>query len=105
MKNIAILLSILMMTMSFTPCSDGHSEDHEEGIALEINHNHSQDSDDSCPVTCACTCCGTAITFEEIKLFELKISTKVVEKTKIEYSSIYYFNYLSEFWHPPQKIS
>ena len=69
---------------------------------ISVNHNHQEDSDDSCPVTCICNCCGMSIIYEPLATFNLvdfyKISTEVFSS----YQSIYRFDFHSNIWQPPQ---
>jgi len=105
MKGITILLSFLMLSLSLKPCSDGVNEDHDSDYAIETNHDHSDDTDDSCPAICVCNCCGIAITYQAIQYFEILPFTKISTETKDDYTSLYAFDYLSSIWQPPRLIS
>ena len=91
--------------LSAIPCSDGQNMEDQHQDEISVNHNHQEDSDDSCPVTCVCNCCGMAITYETIKAYNLieyhKISTELIST----YQPIYRFNFLSNIWQPPRVIS
>ncbi|NNF85102.1 MAG: hypothetical protein HKM26_01020 [Winogradskyella sp.] len=105
MKFLAHILAITILTLSVLPCSDGQNIEDQQLEEISVEHNHQEDSDDSCPVTCICNCCGISITYEPLATFDLldynKISTAVITS----YRSIYRFNFLSNIWHPPQVIS
>ena len=68
-------------------------------------HNHQNDSDDTCPITCICNCCGIAITYQPIQTFELGINNQISTEILSVYQSIYRFNFHSNIWQPPQLIS
>ena len=105
MKFITIILSLLILVLSIKPCSDeNNAEDlHQDGISAE--HNHQNDGDDACPITCVCNCCGMAITYLLIKTFNLKFNEKISTKVFSNYQSNYRFDFLSNIWQPPQLIS
>jgi hypothetical protein len=88
--------------LSAKPCSDGQNREDQYKDDISVNHNHQEDSDDSCPVTCICNCCGMSITYEPLATFNLvdfyKISTEVFSS----YQSIYRFDFHSNIWQPPQ---
>ncbi len=92
-----------MLFLSAKPCSDGNNSEDYYKDEISVNHNHQEDSDDSCPATCICNCCGTSITYEPIKIDIgiLEISTVVFST----YRSNYRFDFLSGIWQPPQLIS
>ena len=56
MKLITIILSLLILTLSMKPCSDGNNAEDLHKDEISENHNHKNDSDDSCPVSCICDC-------------------------------------------------
>ncbi len=94
-----------MLFLSILPCSDGQNiEDHYQD-EMSVNHNHQEDSDDSCSVACICNCCGIAITYETLVsydfILQLTISTELISS----YQSHYRFDVHSNIWQPPQVIS
>ncbi|WP_411767820.1 DUF6660 family protein [Winogradskyella sp. A3E31] len=105
MKFTTVILSLIILILSAKPCSDGQNLEDEHEDKVSINHNHQEDSDDSCPVTCICNCCGMSITYEPLATFNLidfcKISTAVISS----YQSTYRFDFHSNIWQPPQVIS
>ena len=105
MKFITIILSLIILVLSIKPCSDGNNAEdlHQDEIAAE--HNHQNDSDDTCPITCICNCCGMAITYHPLQTFELCINNQISTEIQSVYQSIYRFNYHSNIWQPPQLIS
>ena len=106
MKFVTIILSLIILLLSAKPCSDGQNiEDQQHQDEISTNHNHQEDSDDSCPVTCFCNCCGMTITYEPIKTFDLKLNIEISTDLISTYQPIYGFNFLSNIWHPPQVIS
>jgi|TARA_B110000093_G_scaffold169938_1_gene198383 hypothetical protein len=105
MKFITIILSLIILVLSIKPCSDGNNAEdlHKDEISAE--HNHQNDSDDTCPITCICNCCGIAITYQPIQTFELGINNPISTEIISVYQSIYRFDYHSNIWQPPQLIS
>ena len=105
MKFLCYILAITIFSLSATPCSDGQNIEDQHQEELSIDHNHQEDSGDSCPVTCICNCCGMSITYEPLTTFDLidyyKISTKIFSS----YQSIYRFDFHSNIWQPPQVTS
>ena len=105
MKFVTIILSLIILLLSAKPCSDGQNIEDQHQDEISVNHNHQEDSDDSCPVTCICNCCGMSITYEPIKSFDLKLNIEISSELISIYQPIYRFNFLSNIWQPPQVIS
>ena len=105
MKFVTIILSLIILLLSTKPCSDGQNIEDQHQDDISVNHNHQEDSDDSCPVTCICNCCGMTITYEPIKTFDLKLNIEISTELISTYQPIYRFNFLSNIWQPPQVIS
>ncbi|WP_299103548.1 DUF6660 family protein [uncultured Winogradskyella sp.] len=105
MKFVTIILSLLILALSITPCSDGNNYEDQHQDEISANNNHQEDSDDSCPVTCVCDCCGIAITYQLLQTFELSINNSISTEIIPVYQSIYRFDYHSNIWQPPQLIS
>ena len=105
MKFVTIILSLIILLLSAKPCSDGQNIEDQHQDEISVNHNHQEDSDDSCLVTCICNCCGMSITYEPIKTFNLKLNIEISSELISTYQPIYRFNFLSNIWQPPQVIS
>ncbi|MEX0314953.1 MAG: DUF6660 family protein [Allomuricauda sp.] len=105
MKNIAVILSLFFVFLSVKPCSDGTNSEDLHRSEINSNHNHQEDSDDSCPVTCACDCCGMSIPYEPLKVYGLTNCKSISTESISTYQPIYRFNFLSNIWQPPQVIS
>tara|TARA_R110002050_G_scaffold74772_4_gene160133 strand:- start:33613 stop:33930 length:318 start_codon:yes stop_codon:yes gene_type:complete len=105
MKGITIILSLIILTLSITPCSDGNNAEDKHLDEIGVNHDHQSDSDDSCPITCSCNCCGMTITYEPIQIFKLEFITKISTTLFSSYKSNYRFDFQSNIWQPPQLIS
>ena len=105
MKFVTIILSLIILFLSAKPCSDGQNKEDQHQDEISVNHNHQEDSDDSCPVTCICNCCGMSITYKPIKTFNLKLNIEISSELISTYQPIYRFNFLSNIWQPPQVIS
>lgn len=105
MKLIAIILSLLILTLSIKPCSDRNNAEDEHKKEMIAEQNHQNDSDDTCSITCICNCCGIAITHQPIQTFELGIDNAISTEILSIYQSIYRFDYHCNIWQPPQLIS
>ena len=102
MKFATIILSLIVLFLSVKPCSDGQNLEDQNPEEISASHNHQEDSDDSCPVTCICNCCGMSITYEPFGTFNLIIDAKISTELFSSYQSIYRFDFHSNIWQPPQ---
>jgi hypothetical protein len=105
MKGITIIVSLIILVLSIKPCSDGNNAEDQHQDEISIDHNHQDDSDDSCPITCLCNCCGMTITYQPVIIFNLDFIPKISTTVFSTYQSIYRFDYQSNIWQPPQLIS
>lgn len=105
MRFLSVILAITIFVLSAKPCSDGSNTEDQYQDEISVNHNHQEDSDDSCPVTCICSCCGMSITYEPLATFEFKEYHKISTELISTYQSNYRFDFLSNIWQPPQVIS
>ncbi|WP_415376382.1 DUF6660 family protein [Patiriisocius sp. Uisw_017] len=105
MKPTAFILSLIILLLSLTPCSDGFNEADEHKDALSANHDHQQDADDSCPITCVCNCCGVSIIYQPIVQYSLNTRHEIPTLASSRYQSNYRFDFNNSIWQPPQIIS
>ena len=105
MKFITIILSLIILALSITPCSDGNNTEDKHQDEISAEHNHQNDSDDSCPITCACNCCGMTISYQPLQAYTLGLKNQISTEIISVYQSIYRFDYHSNIWQPPQLIS
>lgn len=105
MKEVTIILSLLILFLSLNLCSDGNIIEDQHSDQISINHNHQQDSDDSCPITCICNCCGISITDQPLATFDINLHSRIPTLLFSIYQSNYRFNFYSCIWQPPQLIS
>ncbi len=91
--------------MTAAPCSDGQNSEDLQQEELSVDHNHQEDNDDSCPITCICNCCGMTIAYEPLATFELNFYYNISTQLIATYQSIYRFDFYSNIWQPPQIIS
>ena len=105
MKFMTIILSLLILILSLKPCSDGQNIEDQYKDEISANHNHQEDSDDSCPVTCICNCCGMTITYEPVLIFDLKLNIDISTIEFSSYQSNYLFDFHSNIWQPLQMIN
>lgn len=105
LKFTTIILSLLILLLSAKPCSDGKNLEDQHQDEISMNHNHQEDSDDSCPLTCICNCCGMSITYKSLATFELLTFNRISTKLVSTYQSNYRFDFQSNIWQPPKVIS
>ncbi|WP_338081525.1 DUF6660 family protein [Aestuariivivens sediminis] len=105
MKGIAIILSLIVLVLTIIPCSDGNNTEDQYRDEISTNHNHQNDSDDTCALTCICNCCGTVITYQPLATFNLGLKNQILREMVSVHISIYRFNFQYNIWQPPQLIS
>lgn len=105
MKFLTLILSFTILFLSLEPCSDGQNIEDQHQDEISVNHNHQDDSGDSCPATCICSCCGMSITYLSIELYDLNYSEKISTEIASLYQSNYRFDFHSSIWQPPKMIS
>ena len=105
MKFLTIILSLTILFLSTKPCSDGQNAEDQHQDEISANHNHQEDSDDSCPVTCICNCCGMSITYEPLATLNITLYSQISTQLISSYQSNYRFDFHSNIWQPPQVIS
>jgi hypothetical protein len=104
MKVTTIILSLIILALSTIPCSDGENSEDQYQDTISANHNHQNDTDDSCPMTCICNCCGMAITYEPLADYNFNLRIKISTELVSTYQTNYRFDYRSNIWQPPQLI-
>ncbi|VXB83261.1 conserved hypothetical protein [Maribacter litoralis] len=102
MKSLSFILAVLMLTLTAKPCSDGQNFEDQQQEELSLDHNHQDDNDDSCPITCICSCCGMSIAYEPLTPFEFTFHSSISTLLTTNYQSIYRFDFHSNIWQPPQ---
>lgn len=105
MKVITMILSLVIFVLSIKPCSEENNTEDKHQDEISINHNHLNECDDSCPITCVCNCCGMSIAYLFIENFNLELDIKIPTLDFSSYQSNYYFDYHFNIWQPPQFIS
>lgn len=105
MKFLSTILAFIIFALTAKPCSDGQNFEDQHGEALSVEHNHQEDTDDSCPITCICNCCGMSITYVPLATFELIVYNKISTDLITTYQPIYRFDFQSNIWQPPKVIS
>lgn len=94
-----------MLTLTSVPCSDGQNAEDLQQEELTVDHNHQEDDNDSCPITCICNCCGMTIAYESLATFEFNFYYNISTQLIVTYQAIYRFDFHSNIWQPPQIIS
>ncbi|MFD2727361.1 DUF6660 family protein [Hyunsoonleella rubra] len=105
MKSLSLILAITIFALSAMPCSDGQNLEDEQHEEISVQHNHQEDTDDSCPVTCICNCCGMSITYEPLVSYDFILQLTISTELIFTYQPIYRFDLHSNIWQPPQVIS
>ncbi|SEK51422.1 hypothetical protein SAMN04487910_0701 [Aquimarina amphilecti] len=106
MRFLTATLSVFLLFMSIMPCSDSFNLEHQDELSItDKQHDHSNDTDDSCASLCICACCGLTITYELIKPFDIEINSMIISNDDFTNQPKYTFFYLPNIWQPPQFIS
>ncbi len=105
MKAVTFILSLIILFLSLQPCSDGNNTEDQHQDEISTSHNHQNDSDDTCPVTCMCNCCGMSIVYQPLAPFIIIPNTEISTTVFALYQSNYRFDFQSNIWQPPQLIS
>ncbi len=92
----------MMLFLSVQPCSDGQNYEDQNPEEISVNHNHREDRDDTCPVTCVCNCCGISITYMPLAVFNLTVDSKISTEITASYQYSYRFDFHFNIWQPPQ---
>lgn len=104
MKPIALIVSVVFLLMSFMPCSDGMNKEDSHEESKSAQHNHQEDEDDACPITCFCSCCGMSVTYQIVKEVQFKQHPKISTLVFFHYQSNYVLDFRASIWQPPQLI-
>jgi len=102
MKLVAIILSIIIFSLSALPCVDEGTIDVSQSTSISQDSNHSGQSDtDLCSPFCSCTCCAS-IAFEPNIQQHSLISEIHTTEINTAYIVSFTSNYLSLIYQPPQ---
>ena len=83
MKIIALILSIYILALNFTPCEDSKTfDDNKTELSQKNNANHNHNETDLCSPFCHCQCC-------QVHTADIGISTN--EPLPVSISSKIYF--------------
>jgi hypothetical protein len=105
MKILAFILALTIFFLSAKPCTDGQNFEDQNHEEISVNHNHQEDSDDSCPITCICNCCGISMTYEPLATYNIILQIDISTELISTYQSNYRFDVHANIWQPPQIIS
>ncbi len=102
MRIIAIILSILTITLSALPCDDEVIIDSEQlTFVSQSADNHSHSANDLCTPFCVCVCCASIVIEPNI---QQDISNSVISTSELNTYYIVSFsgNFLDRIFQPPQ---
>ena len=108
MKKIALILSLIIFSLSLMPCTDGYTCDIDAYGAPNLNdssdghnHSHNDDEGDLCSPFCYCACCSVSFTmsnaFLEIRSFDVPH-----QEYLFSYNSINSNEFNDNVWQPPK---
>ncbi|MEE9438378.1 MAG: DUF6660 family protein [Saprospiraceae bacterium] len=107
MNFVAILLSIIIFSVSSVPCSDGmeflayNDSNTITHISNECSgHSHSSEDTEYCSPFCTCQCCGITLTIPSGVLLN-HTYWLYSEASIVQYEFSYSFDYSKGIWHPP----
>ena len=101
-KIVTFILAIIILFLSVKPCSYGLNLEDQNPTEIISNHNHQEDSDDSCTITFIFNFCGMSITYEHLCSYNITINSKISTEIMSSYQSLYRFDFHSSIWQPPQ---
>ena len=102
MRQLALILSIFILTLSTVPCSDG-MDCNEQGVDLNDDHTNHEHNEDTCTPFCSCACCGIAgIVLSAPKLFVISQEGYNYTTFITQYNSDFISSYFYSFWQPPK---
>ena len=105
MKFVTIILSLFILALAIQPCADVKAENKTKQYQAKAIHEHENDCDHDCPITCVCNCCGMPITYQAIITYNLVLNNQISTETKLVHQKNYIFSYHSNIWQPPKLIS
>ena len=102
MKLVAIILSIITLTLSAIPCDDEGVFGSEQLTSISQDSAHTNHSDmDLCSPFCFCVCCASIVLESNIQNCTL-ISENPAKELSVSYIVSFSCNYLSQIYQPPQ---
>lgn len=104
MKNIAIILSLYLLTLIALPCIDVQKDiaKHQVELSQQNQDEHHHSDADHCSPFCTCNCCATSLIIQEYIVQSNSFSYH--EKQYFPVSSFSFSDPLASIWQPP-KIS
>jgi hypothetical protein len=101
-KYIAIILSILTITLSALPCDDELVNADTESIVLNSDsHDDHHDSGDLCSPFCTCVCCANVVVEP---VFDQELTVTDTHNTELNASYIFSFSrdFSNQVFQPPR---
>lgn len=104
MKILSVIMSVIILALSFVPCADNNSVNQSQEISLHQDSDNHQHHSDFCSPLCVCSCCGTIVAQIEgqadfeIKTYEIYSSQENLLKPRFP-SDISF-----SIWEPPKII-
>ena len=101
MKFIAIILSILTITLSSIPCDDELIVGEEVAFEQQSSDNHSDDTTDLCSPFCSCVCCATVVVAPNA---QQNISYEAICSKEVNtyHTTIHSSDFLDKILQPPR---
>ena len=102
MKLIAVILSIITLTLSAIPCDDAGVFESEQSISISQDSSQTGHNDmDLCSPFCSCVCCSNIVL--EPSIYQNSSISKIpTNKISTFYVASFNSNYLSLIYQPPQ---
>ncbi|WP_374988006.1 DUF6660 family protein [Marinoscillum sp. MHG1-6] len=101
MKFFAIIMTILILTLSLTPCGDEDTDCRQDEISLlEAHQHHDHHTSDLCSPLCVCQCCHTNLVV--CNLYLSITSQRTIVENRSTFSPVLIDGISSGILQPPQ---
>lgn len=103
MKGIFFILSLYLVVLTLTPCSDyKYSDEIQKEHYSSGTHNHSNECpDDDCSPLCSCTCCHINLMLTLPYITNFQEFQECISETHDTYNDMSPKPYHEALFHPP----
>jgi len=104
MNSFIYILSIILLSISVLPCTDGmdsHAHDLTVIEHQDCDHNTEKNEKDCSPL-CVCDCCNTNLIIQQDVNFFRKQIAEIFTPSKEVYSDLYVQAFASKIFQPPK---
>lgn len=107
MKFVSVILSLIILMLSFTPCAD--SSDYSktsENIVVSVfeQDNHQKNHSDLCSPLCMCNCCGTVVAQIGMQFFKINEISAIPSGEETSFRLPIVSPLFYSIWEPPKIV-